>query len=262
MNDFKKITAASCLVTMVLSISGCEVSGPRQARLQPPTSVVKAAPESEGAFKKLQNEQPVADAMKPITKLCPGTDQLAPVAPVQHRKISSIAGPYNLNFDDVDLGEFVKVVLGDMLGQNYALSPKVTGRVILQTTQPVTKGELLPILEMVLRMNDAVLVKDSKIYRIDPVTDTLHSSGISTDGSRLDYLRQKGFRSYLPERHPQCQKIVLQVNQGDNLDGWKLTEIHGDRVTLTQGGCQKELLMQEPNIKRLPQKIEKDRFRN
>lgn len=259
MNDFKKITAASCLVTMVLSISSCEALNSKQAQLQSSTSVIKAAPEPESGARKLQNEQPVADATKPTTELRSGTDQFAPL---QHRKIGSKTGPYNLNFDDVDLGEFVKVVLGDMLGQNYALSPKVAGRVILQTTQPVTKGELLPILEMVLRMNDAVLVKDSKIYRIDPVTDTLHSSAISTDGSRLDYLRQKGFRSYLPERHPQCQKIVLKVNQGDSLDGWKLTDIQGDRVTLTQGGCQKELLMQEPEIKQLPQKANKGSSRN
>ena len=111
-------------------------------------------------------------------------------------------------------------------------------------------------------MNDAVLVKDSNIYRIDPVADTLHTSDISTGGSHLDYmLRQKGFRSYLSERHPQCQKIILKVKQVDNLNGWQLTEIQGDRVILTQGGCQKELLMQEPKINQLPHKTHKDIFK-
>ncbi|MGZ5054969.1 MAG: hypothetical protein ACXWAT_08505 [Methylobacter sp.] len=263
MNNSRKITAVSCLITMALALSGCEVLDPRQAQLLPPVSVSKAAPESEAVSKKPQNEQPVVDAMKSTTELCPRTDQFAPVAPAQHRKIGSKAGSYNLNFDDADLGEFVKVVLSDMLGQNYALSPKVAGKVTLQTAQPLTRGELLPTLEMVLRMNDAVLVKDSNIYRIDPVTDTLHTSDISTGGSHLDYmLRQKGFRSFLPERHPQCQKIILKVKQGDNLNGWQLTEIQGDRVILTQGGCQKELLMQEPKIKQLPHKTHKDIFKN
>ena len=264
MNNSKKITAASCLITMVLALSGCELLDPRQAQLLPPTSVSKAAPESgtDAVSKKPQNEQPVVDAMKSTTELYPRTDQFVPVAPAQHRKIDSKAGSYNLNFDDADLGEFVKVVLSDMLGQNYALSPNVTGKVTLQTAQPLTKGELLPTLEMVLRMNDAVLVKDSKIYHIDPVADTRHTSGISTGGSHLDYIRQKGVRSYLSERHPQCQKIILEVKQGDNLNGWKLTEIQGDRVVLTQGGCQKELLMQEPKIKQLPQKTHQDIFKN
>jgi general secretion pathway protein D len=260
MSNFKKITAVSYLVTMVLALSGCELD-PKQAQLPPSVSVSEAAPEADS--KKPKNRQPVVDAMNPTKELCPKADQFAPVAPAQHRKIGLKAGLYNLNFDDADLGEFVKVVLSDMLGQNYALSPKVAGKVTLQTAQPLTKGELLPTLEMVLRMNDAVLVKDSKIYRIDPVADTLNTSDISTGGSHLDYtLRQKGLRSYLSERHPQCQKIILKVKQGDNLNGWQLTEIQGDRVILTQGGCQKELLMQEPKIKQLPYKTRKDIFKN
>jgi hypothetical protein len=261
MNNLKKIAAASYLVTMVLTFSGCDLAL-KPSQLLPPVSISKAVPESEAVFKKQQVEQPVVDARKSTTELCSRADQLVPVALAQHRKIGSKAGLYNLNFDDADLGEFVKVVLNDMLGQNYALNPKVAGRITLQTAQPLTKGELLPTLEMVLQMNDAVLVKDSKIYRIDPVDDTLHTSDISTGGSHLDYLRQKSFRSYLPERHPQCQKIDLQVKQSDNLNGWKLTEIQGDRVILTQGGCQKELLMQEPNIKQLPQKTHIYSFRN
>jgi hypothetical protein len=265
MNNFKKITAASCLITLILTLSSCGLLDSRQAQLLPPVSVSNAAPESEmeAVAKKSPNQQPVVDAMKSTTELCPKTDQFAPVAPAPHRKISLKAGLYNLNFDDADLGEFVKVVLSDMLGQNYALSPKVAGKVTLQTAQPLTKGELLPTLEMVLQMNDAVLVKDSKIYRIDPVAGTWHTSDISTDGSSLDYLqRPKGFRSYLSERHPQCQKIILKAKQGGNLNGWKLTEIQGDRVILSQGGCQKELLMQEPKIKQLPHKTHKDIFRN
>lgn len=259
MKNFKKLTTASWLVTMVLTLSGCDLDSKRAQLLQP-VSVPEAMPEA--VSKKPQNQQSVADAMK-STELCPKTDQLVPIAPAQHRKIGSKAGSYNLNFDDADLGEFVKVVLSDMLGQNYALSPKVTGRVTLQTAQPLTKSELLPTLEMVLRMNDAVLVKNGKIYRIDPIADTLHISDISTGGSHPDYiLRQKGLRSYLSERHPQCQKIILKVKQGDNLNGWQLTEIQGDRVILTQGGCQKELLIQEPKIKQLPHKTHKDIFKN
>jgi hypothetical protein len=265
MNNFKKITAASCLITLVLTLSGCEVLDSKQAQFLPQASVSNAAPESamKAVAKKSSNQQPVVDAMKSTTELCPKTDPFAPVAPAPHRKIGLKAGLYNLNFDDADLGEFVKVVLSDMLGQNYALSPKVAGKVTLQTTQPLTKGELLPTLEMVLRMNDAVLVKDSKIYRIDPVADTLHISDTATDSSPLDYLqRPKGLRSYLSERHPQCQKIILKAKQGDHLNGWKLTEIQEDRVILAQGGCQKELLMQEPKLKQLPHKTHKDIFRN
>jgi general secretion pathway protein D len=89
-------------------------------------------------------------------------------------------GSYSLNFDEADLGEVAKVVLSDILGESYVLSPKVTGKVTLQTTDPLTKEELLPTLEMVLRMNNAALVKDGRIYHIEPTADALFSSELSS----------------------------------------------------------------------------------
>jgi len=189
MKNFKKITTASCLVAMGMSLSSCELLGPRQAEFLPLTPVAKPAPDpkAEDVFKDLKNKPPVTDSLKSKMELYPGTDRFVPSVPAQHRKSGSGAGSYSLNFDDADLGEVAKVVLSDILGQNYVLSPKVAGKVTLQTTQPLTKDELLPTLEMVLRMNNAALVKDGKIYHIEPAADALYTSDISTGGSNPGY---------------------------------------------------------------------------
>lgn len=189
MKNFKKITTASCLVAMGMSLSSCELLGPKQAELLPLTPVAKPVPDpkAEDVFKDLKNKPLVTDSLKSKIELYPGTDRFVPSAPAQHRKSGSEAGSYSLNFDDADLGEVAKVVLSDILGQNYVLSPKVAGKVTLQTTQPLTKGELLPTLEMVLRMNNAALVKDGKIYHIEPAADALYTSDISTGGSNPGY---------------------------------------------------------------------------
>ena len=92
------------------------------------------------------------------------------------------AGSYSLNFDDADLGEVAKVILSDILGQNYVLSPKVAGKVTLQTTDALTKEELLPTLEMLLQMNNAALIKDGRTYRIEPAADALYSADVSGAG--------------------------------------------------------------------------------
>lgn len=39
-----------------------------------------------------------------------------------------------------------------------------------------------------------------------------------------------------------------------DLDGWKLTEIHTDKVLLKQGSEQKELMLRKPKFKKLPKK--------
>lgn len=90
-------------------------------------------------------------------------------------------GKYTLNFDDADLAEVTKVILGDTLKVNYVLSPKVTGKVSLQTARPLTDEELIPTLEMLLQTNGAALIKDGPIYRVEPEANAT----VSAPGARL-----------------------------------------------------------------------------
>ncbi len=77
-------------------------------------------------------------------------------------------GDITLNFQDTDLREFVKVILGDVLGSSYLIDPKVAGKVTIETARPVNKNELLPLLDDILAMNALALVKVDDIYRILP----------------------------------------------------------------------------------------------
>lgn len=97
-------------------------------------------------------------------------------------------GKYSMNFDAADLGEVAKIILSDMLQENYVISPKVSGSVSLQTTKPLRKDELLPTLEMLLRINNAAMIKRDGIYIIEPGTTAVQ--GAST--SALD---KKGLRT-------------------------------------------------------------------
>ncbi len=89
-------------------------------------------------------------------------------------------GKYSLNFDAADLGEVTKIILTDMLQENYVMSPKVGGTVTLQTTEPLHKEELLPTLEMLLRINGAVLIKRGGSYRIEADGDSVQIANASS----------------------------------------------------------------------------------
>jgi len=148
----------------------------------PPVKIDANERAQQTAFVDLQNKKPVSDS-KAKNEFYPGSDRfVANVSPQHPKTKASGEGSYSLNFDDADLGEVAKVILGDILGQNYVLSPKVAGKVTLQTTEALTKEELLPTLEMVLRMNNAALVKDGKIFHIEPAADALYTSTLSTAG--------------------------------------------------------------------------------
>ena len=186
MNSYKKIATASCFVIVGLSLSSCELLAPKPVAKLPLTPVANEQLNSKPdvVFKELQNKPPVTDTMKPKSELFPGTNRFVPGTAPQNRRTSPTGtGSYSLNFDEADLGEVAKVILSDILGQNYVLSPKVAGKVTLQTTEPLTKEELLPTLEMVLRMNNAALVKDGRIYHIEPAAEALYTSDMSSSRS-------------------------------------------------------------------------------
>lgn len=81
---------------------------------------------------------------------------------------SDDTGEYTLNFENTDLQEVVKAVLGDLLKENYFIDPKVAGTATIQTTRPLKRHELLPTLENLLRLNGASLLRADGMYKILP----------------------------------------------------------------------------------------------
>lgn len=224
-NNFNVLALSSSLV-LSLMLSSCELLGPKQATRLPLTPVVQDKPDdvAKNVYKNLQNKPPVADN-KAKNELYPGTDRYISSTPTQNRRSagSSGAGSYSLNFDDADLGEVAKVILGDILGQNYVLSPKVAGKVTLQTTEALTKEELLPTLEMVLRMNNAALVRDGRIYHIEPANEALYTSNLSSNSrsgyqTRVFPIRNVGVQDIVEVMKPLVhEKTILHVDSSRNI---------------------------------------------
>jgi general secretion pathway protein D len=79
-------------------------------------------------------------------------------------------GDIVLNFENSDIREVVKTILGDMLGANYTVDSGVTGTVTLSTSRPMGIDKVLPTLEVLLRMNGAVLRKTDGIFAVVPVS--------------------------------------------------------------------------------------------
>ncbi len=103
-----------------------------------------------------------------------------PTPPVGHHQSSAgIAddGGITLDFVDADVRDVAKAVLGDFLGLSYAVGASVTGTVTIQTSRPVPKADVLPVLEQSLQLNNLALVKRAGIYNIVPLADARRQSG-------------------------------------------------------------------------------------
>ena len=64
-----------------------------------------------------------------------------------------------LNFEQAPLADIVHSILGETLGLDYVIEHPVKGVVTLRTRSPIPRGELLTILESLLRNNNVVMVR-------------------------------------------------------------------------------------------------------
>ena len=78
------------------------------------------------------------------------------------------SGESTFNFEGESLHAVVKVVLGDLLKQNYVIAPGVQGTVTLATPKPVDASQALSLLEMVLGWNNARLLWSDGRYNVVP----------------------------------------------------------------------------------------------
>lgn len=186
MNPTQNTLALTAAILSLTALSGCELLNPQRPKLP----ITSHSPMPSETIPQLQNKPVENETQKPKSELYPSSDYAVPAAheqAIQNAKPRG-KGEFSLNFDEADLGEVAKVVLSDILGQNYVISPKVAGKVTLQTTHALSKEELLPTLEMVLSMNNAALVKDGDIYHIEPSNDALYSANFSGNrGGKAGY---------------------------------------------------------------------------
>ncbi|HZV45820.1 MAG TPA: secretin N-terminal domain-containing protein [Thermodesulfovibrionales bacterium] len=161
-----------------------------EGQVQPP-----AAPAAEPAKQGLTGQQPqevkqpVVEPQPPV----PSEPAVQQAIPVEPEKQPAVAPPVpqppivpqppavpqqpkavptvSFFFDDADIYEVIQTIFADVLKVNYIVDPQVKGRVNFRTITPVPRDEVLPIMEIVMRMNGIGFVEEQGLYRIVPLTD-------------------------------------------------------------------------------------------
>ncbi len=95
------------------------------------------------------------------------------------------ANGVQLDFDQAEIRDVIKVILGDTLKRSYTVDSDVQGQVTMSTSAPMAEGDLLAVLETVLRANGATLVESSPgAYRIMPVDSAIGRSEVLPLGGK------------------------------------------------------------------------------
>ncbi len=117
--------------------------------------------------------------------------QLPPAQPGQPSSLNRPGvkrGEVSFNFDDADVFSVIQTIFGGVLKVNYIIDPKVKGRVNFRSVSPVPKEDVMPLMEVILRLNGIGVIEDGGLYRIIPIGDMPREPaavGIGRDAGKI-----------------------------------------------------------------------------
>lgn len=82
-------------------------------------------------------------------------------------------GKFTVNVDQASLAESAKLILGETLGYNYTIDPRVQGTVTLVSNRPLTGRELMSAYEASLRLAGAALIQSEGNFKIVALQEVL-----------------------------------------------------------------------------------------
>ena len=93
------------------------------------------------------------------------------------------AADITVNFANADVREVVGAILGDALHLTYIIDPRVQGTITLRSAAPLPLNAAVGMLEDVLAMNGAALVREDELYKIVPIAETVSAPAILRQGA-------------------------------------------------------------------------------
>jgi len=153
-------------------------SQPAEAEEAVPVEPEEEAPPEEAVAEEAvpaesEEEAPAEEAEAEEAVSVEPEEEAVPVKPKKRpgiqRRTQMVSGAVSFFFDDADVFEVIQTVFGDILKENYIVDPQVKGRVNFRTVTPIPKDEVLPIMEIILRLNGIGFVEEKGLYNIIPL---------------------------------------------------------------------------------------------
>jgi general secretion pathway protein D len=172
------------LLAVVAVAASCSTTGTQPVRPITTGKTIKSAADSK----------PVAEpVIETATQQSPGITELEiyegsgefineEAARREHAPVSE-DGEIVLNFEAESIQSVVHTILGEVLQETFVIAPGVGGEVTFSTSKPVTREQLMPILELLLRWNGATLVYSEGRYNVLPVSDAIPGHLVPEIGS-------------------------------------------------------------------------------
>ncbi len=195
----QQVPAVPAQPTPPAAVPSTQPGTPQPEKKVPAVQTPPEAPNAAGTAP-AQTTPPAAAQPTPPAAAQPATPQPArpAAAPAARPGVKPRSADVSFNFDDADVFSVVQTIFGDILKVNYVIDPQVKGRVTYRSVAPIPRDNILPLMEVILRMNGVAVVEDAGLYRIIPMAD------ISREPARMEVGRD-------PTEIQVTGKAVIQV---------------------------------------------------
>lgn len=139
------------------------------------------------------------------------------------RYYTTPSGEVALEFDGIEVREVVRTILGDLLQENYVIDDKVSGKVTLNTSSPLSKDALLAVLESVLALNGAAMLREDGLYKVVPTP----AAAVASIAPRLRPQDEAGFQTVVVPLRYIAVDDMLRILSGMRSGGGKDAGISG-----------------------------------
>jgi general secretion pathway protein D len=171
------------LAVVVVTVS-CSTTGSQTVRPTSTGKTIKSASTSAPAGEPVIEASARQDAGITELEIYEGSGEFIDREAAQRkREPVSEDGEIVLNFEAESIQSVVHTILGEVLQETFVIAPGVGGEVTFSTSKPVTREQLMPILELLLRWNGATMVYTEGRYHVLPVSDAIPGHLVPQIGS-------------------------------------------------------------------------------
>jgi len=101
------------------------------------------------------------------------TPQAPPPIPSAVQRAPMASGQVQLSYDNADLFDFINQITSALGITPIVIDPEVKGSVTIQSTAPMSKEDVFPLFNLILKNNNAALIKHGDIYQIVSISSGL-----------------------------------------------------------------------------------------
>ncbi len=180
--------AVAILLLFTLGFAACAERSDRSDLFIPAGSMVDKKPDKSGrsgdgigsgngaAESAAESEAVLAEVERSNRRL---NDRLDKVLSGESRRAKRVKGlpeeggegqQVSLDYLNADVTEIARQIL-NQLGESYVIHPGVKGAVSVHVNEPLTRTQILDMLQGLLRMNGAIMLRDGEMWRVVPMAE-------------------------------------------------------------------------------------------